>query len=1030
MSNSRKLLPYEHQLIDALGIEKEEYLAFIAQQQIYEDPKIGTVLDARDWPIVAIVLTVVGVLFQVAAALLAPRPEEQKAIGEGATRDEIFSPRYGFNSAQNLARYGDPVNLVYANTAVNPEGGVRVATSLLWSSMQSYGGSQLAKLLFLIGGGGIGAINPDRTAFGQTPFRDLVNQNYWLYFSPTNTGPLSFNNVLGLRSGGLQLSDPTRAGSSSNNAFRIRQIGSSSESLEGFSHAYSPTSAKMFGIYGVVPLNVTIIVRDSQGDVRGSRNGIYANVDGYWGESRPNNVLNQIPAGASLNIAIDSTSTGTGDSTEAILDAQDSRRALASAFDSAGVFKLGSAIFKTTAIDNPNLEARPLFAAAIVTQAGAAPSVRYSETQDQKEQYARPLPGTVNFGVKVLARIEEASYATVSPCSIVDFSIKARVYRRITGRQSAYGSEQRPGYAVSDNGIAQRTAMFLLKYKKSSSSGYQYFPGIFAIRRAADNDSYVFLRFDTGTRGESAAGHWQFKFEPVIDPMSEFQAHPELYDATAGGRFYYYLENAGALTVKSLGDGTSFEFTGYQRASGPSNFPPANSGPQGTREWDLFSPMSDTQYQFSFDQGPEMSLANITEQIIEPHSSFPGLYKDLSLFGLTLYSGKTIQDLRSLSVFVEKGRAGRLLATSGDGWGGDNFPYLSGLGYPCTAPDIFVDTILSGSDGIGRYASLYSTDLKQLAVSKKFCEANGFFMEGVIAEPTPWRQFWATNAGFSLLELGRVGGQDVLIPAVPYNRATGQISNAVPISALFNQGNILEDSYKEEFIDYGSNSQDIVVRVIYRKIESDGIFAQNDSVNIALSDVSEDYATQETIDASAFVTRRDQAIAIGKLLCLSKRYSRRAIEFKTFPTDSPVFPGAYIYVELAHNSWDRIYSGIVVEGGLLNTPIEIPDGNYSALCYKHGTNTSLSNPDGVQYFSSITISKQSGKSFCGNFAGYEGYLFVLGTEVKRKRTFKVTEVNMDEEGEVTIRAIEHITDLNGFSFIGQGMIAQGGWTIT
>jgi hypothetical protein len=36
---TRKLLPYEYDLIDALGVTKEEYLDFVAQQHIYEDPK-------------------------------------------------------------------------------------------------------------------------------------------------------------------------------------------------------------------------------------------------------------------------------------------------------------------------------------------------------------------------------------------------------------------------------------------------------------------------------------------------------------------------------------------------------------------------------------------------------------------------------------------------------------------------------------------------------------------------------------------------------------------------------------------------------------------------------------------------------------------------------------------------------------------------------------------------------------------------------------------------------------------------------
>jgi hypothetical protein len=36
---TRKLLPYEYDLIDALGVSKEEYLDFVAQQHIYRGSK-------------------------------------------------------------------------------------------------------------------------------------------------------------------------------------------------------------------------------------------------------------------------------------------------------------------------------------------------------------------------------------------------------------------------------------------------------------------------------------------------------------------------------------------------------------------------------------------------------------------------------------------------------------------------------------------------------------------------------------------------------------------------------------------------------------------------------------------------------------------------------------------------------------------------------------------------------------------------------------------------------------------------------
>jgi predicted phage tail protein len=185
-------------------------------------------------------------------------------------------------------------------------------------------------------------------------------------------------------------------------------------------------------------------------------------------------------------------------------------------------------------------------------------------------------------------------------------------------------------------------------------------------------------------------------------------------------------------------------------------------------------------------------------------------------------------------------------------------------------------------------------------------------------------------------------------------------------------------------------------------------------VDIALSGIDENNAFRETIDASAFVTRRSQAILLGKYLCQTRRHSRRAIEFKTFPTDSFVAPGSYIYVEFAQNQWNRIQTGVISEGGQLNLSFgeTVRDGSYQMLLY---------NPTMIE---NKTIYRQAEPIVSGASTGLRGFkdhVFVLGTIVRNKRVFRVTEVSMDEEGEVTIKGVEHGTDADGLSLISRGL---------
>jgi hypothetical protein len=1131
-------MPYEHQLIEALDITKEDYLDFVAQQHIYKDAKEGTVLDIRnDFAVVALILTIVGTILQVAAALLA-KPE---TTGRRQSRDDIFAPRSGFNSTQQLAAYGDPINLVYANTATNSQGGVRVNTVLVWSAMKSFGSSQYVQMLLLIGAGGIGQIDYQRTAFGQTPVRDLISQNYWLYFKENQTGAIVKNHLV---QGVNNTSDPGAVGGGSANIYRVFAVNSFSEVTEGFSGAMSPSTSNRFGVYAPVPININVKTRLESGNETEASIEIRASSLAGWGESAPSASAGRINTGEKLTIVLQKTASNY----ELIEreEAAEFRRSVSSAFDNAGIMKLGSALFAVNTVGAGSTEDGDMVVTLTCTRGGQAPSTSYNTiapvvdaqslanrdplyvglleateellnedkrrgirtqqellrdgrifgasapsfrpvfkrklTDEEKQtlsdyiQYSKNIEATPKiddrFFTKALVKVEVAKYETLSPCHAVDFAIKGRAWRRIGGRQERYGSKRKKGYKSSDNGIKRRSAMFVVKYKRPQSSGFTFIKGIFVMSRSTDVDNFVYFRFDSGLEGLDTRRHWQFEIEPIHDSISEFRTG-NLTDDQGNFRFFY-LDNAGKGAKINNPDGTSILFTGRVRTSA-TRMPPVNKSPEGTNEWDLFSHTSDTQLQMSFDQGPEFTVTAVTEQVRTPFLDFPGLYQDVSLLGFNMYSGRNVQDLRALSVFVEKGRRSRLLRTSGIvggiAWGFPGFEYLPnnteiasasivpgtayyitalgttdwaaagvpagtvavvGLsfqakqavagtgrvrpgGHPNTAPDIFLDTILDRNDGIGKYAgNLFSIDLEQLARSKKFCEANRLFMDGVIAEPTSWRQFWADNAGFSLLELAKQDGKESLIPALPYNKTNGTISRRLQISALFTPGNILEGSYKEEFIDYGNSAEDIIATIVYRDSERDGAFPRNNSVDVRLSSAQETSAFRETIDASAFVTRRQQAILLGKFLCQTRRHSRRAIEFKTFPTDSFVAPGSYIYVELAQNQWNQIQTGIIGSGGALNLPFgeTVQDGSYQVLLY---------NPALIEQKTVYRASEPVASNVAIGLRNFKDYVFVLGQAIRSKRVFRVTEVSMDEEGEVTIKGVEHGTDDNDLSKISEGL---------
>jgi hypothetical protein len=1096
---TRKLLPYEYDLIDALGVSKEDYLDFVAQQHIYEDVKEGTTLDARN-EITAVILFVVGLLLQAASILLAPKPPEQK--GTAQTRDQRLSPRTGFNGAQELAVYGETVPLVYTSMRQNPNGGVRVSTLLLWSAILSFGNSQFMRLMMTVAASRIGSIDPERTAIGQLPAKDIVLSNVWQYFNAD--GPTTYSNLI---QGSQQ--DPTRAGATSTDT--TAKLNGLPARAEGFSQCFSPTTANAISVTGFIPINAEVITLNEDGDrVR--------TLVGVQYTPRPSTFA----VGTRISVTVPNTIDRPLTTDTPANARQDALRAAASLINNGAIFKMGSALFRVAESSYSNngsdIEEGNLTVVMECIRAGNKFTIGYdtrhwlsaggslqTQTDRRIAELNRRIEGTGGLGefglqlfgqgsinpriahlqriltqgyykrlnssrgvqrpvteirlttedrtriqraindleaerttilgqiedlnnqlvsiavapfhTKGLARIEQAAYASVTQCNVLDLVIKYEVYRRISGRNNVYGKRQKSyQHSPSDNGAKARTAMFRVEYRFNNTGNYARVPFIFCTRGINEQSVFTYLKLVCFNDFSRAKQFIEVRLEPVVDPPAE----PDVNG-------YCYLNPSGNLQTLTAAETADprlrIVFNGSKH--GRSTYPPNNKSPKDTSEFDLFNYDSFTSSTFAFDGSPEIKITAVNEQTIENWASYsPALYRGLSNFALHVNSGPGTQDVRDISTWVQEGKLLRLLSTATNAYGNEAIGTTDDVAVAALtnatptasssfAPDIFLDTVLDGTNGIGRYASLHSVDVMQLAQSKRFCQHNRLFMDGVIADQRSWRDFWSQVAPFSLLELGKIGGKETLVPALPYVRSTGAITRAISITALFNQGNILDDSFKEEFIDYGASVQDVIVTLIYRDVERNGIFPRNNSVEVKRTDTQDANAIRESLDISQFVTTRAQAILLGKYLCQVRRFNRRAIEFKTFPTDSFVMPGSYVYVETSNNQWDGIYTGRIETGGVLNVPIAstIRNGTYNVLTY--------GSTDGTRSFTNVQVTN----GVAASLSPQAGQLFVLGQAVRNKRVFRVTEVSMEEEGETTIRAVEHPCDTNGLSLIAQGLDA-------
>jgi len=181
LTSRRALLPQDQQVIDTLGITRDEYYDFLDQCEYAcreRGEEYSHVPNVVNGPITPVLVQVaIGIALTVAGALLAPKPkspDEKKQLEPINTGDKTgkskFTPYNDFDSVQELAALGTPVPLVYTNGTK----GVRVNTQLLWSNIETISKAQVAKMLLLISQGTLGG----KPGFGGIAIGDTLLENF------------------------------------------------------------------------------------------------------------------------------------------------------------------------------------------------------------------------------------------------------------------------------------------------------------------------------------------------------------------------------------------------------------------------------------------------------------------------------------------------------------------------------------------------------------------------------------------------------------------------------------------------------------------------------------------------------------------------------------------------------------------------------------------------------------------------------------------------------------------------------------
>lgn len=383
---------------------------------------------------------------------------------------------------------------------------------------------------------------------------------------------------------------------------------------------------------------------------------------------------------------------------------------------------------------------------------------------------------------------------------------------------------------------------------------------------------------------------------------------------------------------------------------------------------------------------PEHQIVYVNEQIKTAETAEDPTYDNLALLGLRLNASREWSTFSQLSAYVKQGIiVERLIDDNGD-------PTTTFTGPTNNFAEIAYALLTDERFGAGAAIGADAVDRDRMTIAARFCRANGFTWDGVIANPLNLRDFIFENAGYCLLDFTILGGQFSLVPSVTYNPSTFVIDKdrAVEIKALFTDGNIR--NLKVTWLD--SEERRLFKAIIKYRQEAENGFPQDKILSIRLSDAEggTDRDPEENFDLSNFCTNRNHALQFGQMALKLRKEVDHAVQFETTPASAMgLLPGEHFRLvsEATHTS--RFNNGAILTDGTIISTSNFEDGIYSIVYWEPGT-TSVQSAD-VQILNGV----------CSTTT-VRGTIFTLIDTTTTNRVYKVETLTLTEDGFVEVTA--------------------------
>ena len=425
---------------------------------------------------------------------------------------------------------------------------------------------------------------------------------------------------------------------------------------------------------------------------------------------------------------------------------------------------------------------------------------------------------------------------------------------------------------------------------------------------------------------------------------------------------------------------------------------------QGDRVFEEASQVSDcshyTELQKSNESGPEHEIVWVNEYISNESLAE---YNDMSTIGFTVKSSGEISGIEQLRL-----------------WSGTGIPVTRLIEGDNKPSNLFADLVFyllkNTNQGVGNVVPVELVDEDSLRATARFLRANKIFYDGVIEDTESFRTFIYDNAPLQLCSFTIKNGRFGMIPALPVNSNDEISLQPIAVEQIFTAGNIIENSLQLQYIDVSQRSN-IRALVTWRvTVQNDLPYQASALMHWSDINVNERATTEQSFDLSEFCTNREQALRTARFLLSVRRRITKTVSFKTVPDALGVQPGSYIRVITEASTYSSTANGSITDAGTLVSITTVKDGQYDALLYNPTTQEVV---ETIITVADNTVSDSQ----------YHGSLFTLLSGSTDYSVYQIESLNLEEDGLVSISAVEVPTDASGVSIVAKDVLTPSNFTV-